>query len=365
MSYIKISTSAILTMWSANSFAAGQGGGLRSAYWVSSLLSYIQDSIPNFQDDVFCYSGVSGGSLGMAVSSQLFSQPKPTQSMRFLSEKVLSKDFLSPVTSWLVYTDILQKFIPIPIYDFDRARALEYSWEASWKKELNNDDAFSSGFLTLKDRKKEHMPMVLFNATHAENGSRILISNVKTTEEVFHDSQDLFDIIGHDIPLSTAVGISARFPFLTPPARVFNADNSLFGNVVDGGYFENSGGTTLIELYIKLKEIATKQRYKVNFNIILIKNSISIEMKEPIRGMAESFAPLAAFTNVWYKSGAFSVISSEKFLMQHSDKLISINLKRTNEMNIPLGWYLSHRARKIMDDQVPTAAQVILNHYDN
>ena len=28
MSYIKISTSAILTMWSANSFAAGQGGGL-------------------------------------------------------------------------------------------------------------------------------------------------------------------------------------------------------------------------------------------------------------------------------------------------------------------------------------------------
>ena len=161
------------------------------------------------------------------------------------------------------------------------------------------------------------------------------------------------------------MGISARFPFLTPPARVFNADNSLFGNVVDGGYFENSGGTTLIELYIKLKEIATQQRYKVNFNIILIKNSISIEMKEPIRGMAESFAPLAAFTNVWYKSGAFSVISSEKFLMQHSDKLISINLKRTNEMNIPLGWYLSHRARKIMDDQVPSAAQVILNHYDN
>jgi hypothetical protein len=344
---------------------AGQGGGLRSAYWVSSILSYVQDTIPNFKDDVFCYSGVSGGSLGMAVSSQLFNKSSPGTATHEQSKKVLSKDFLSPVTSWLMYTDILQKFIPIPIYSFDRARALEYSWEASWKEEVGQDNSFSEGFLKMNKNEKAHLPMVLFNATHAENGSRILISNVKTKEDVFHDSQDLFDIVGQDIPLSTAVSISSRFPFLTPPARVFNADNSLFGNVVDGGYFENSGGTTLIELYIKLKELAIKHHFKVNFNLVLIKNAISAEMKEPIRGMAESFAPLAAFTNVWYKSGAFGVISSEKFLMQQNDMIVSINLKRSSEMNIPLGWYLSERARKIMDDQVPEAAQFFMKHYQS
>ena len=88
-------------------------------------------------------------------------------------------------------------------------------------------------------------------------------------------------------------------------------------------------------------------------------------MKEPIRGMAESFAPLAAFTNVWYKSGDFGVISSEKFLMQQNDMIVSINLKRSSEMNIPLGWYLSERARKIIDDQVPEAAQFFMKHYQS
>jgi hypothetical protein len=342
---------------------AGQGGGLRSAYWVSSLLTYIQDSVPNFKDDIFCYSGVSGGSLGMAVSSQLMNDQNQLVSRRALSQKVLSKDFLSPVTSWLVYTDILQKFIPFPIYSFDRARALEYSWETSWQEEMNGNNSFSEGFIKSNAHKDKHRPMVLFNATHAENGSRVLISNVKTTEEIFHDSQDLFDIVGNDIPLSTAVSISSRFPFLTPPARIFSADHRLFGNVVDGGYFENSGGTTLIELYIKLRELANKHNYKVNFNLVLIKNSMLVEMKEPIRGMAESFAPLAAFTNVWYKSGAFGVISSEKFLMQQNDHIFSIGLKRSHDVNIPLGWYLSNDARKTMDDQVPEAAQVIIKQY--
>jgi hypothetical protein len=342
---------------------AGQGGGLRSAYWVSSLLTYVQDSLPEFKDDVFCFSGVSGGSLGMAVSNELLNATNSKSNHRVQAQKVLSKDFLSPVTSWLVFTDILQKFIPFPIYDFDRAKALEFSWETSWNEEMNNSNSFSDGFLKSKNPKNNHLPMMIFNATHAENGSRVLISNVKTTQDVFHDSQDLFDIVGQDIPLSTAVSISSRFPFLTPPARIFSADNRLYGNVVDGGYFENSGGTTLIELYIKLRALANSNNFKVNFNLILIKNSLSIEMKEPIRGMAESFAPLAAFTNVWYKSGAFGVISTEKFLMQQNDHIMSIGLKRSHEINIPLGWYLSDRARNIMDEQVPIAAEVILKNY--
>lgn len=338
---------------------ASQGGGLRAAYWMSGLLAEAQQQDSTFRDNVFCLSGVSGGTLGVSVAGKLFEKQNETE-FRKKASRVLSRDFLSPISAWLVYTDMLQKFIPLPIYAFDRARVLEYSWERSWQKDGSVNGDFSKGFVSQFNR-HPHMPMYLFNATHAENGSRILISNVKTDSSVFHDSQDLFDVIQKDIPLSTAVSISSRFPFLTPPARIFNPKNQLFGNVVDGGYFENSGATTILELYIKLREIAYSQGFNIDFKVVLVKNAMSHERKDPIRGMAEFLSPVTAFANVWYKSGSFGVISGERFLMRGNDKMVTVSLNRTTDENIPLGWYLSQRARNVIDNQVNKSVSKILN----
>jgi hypothetical protein len=60
-------------------------------------------------------------------------------------------------------------------------------------------------------------------------------------------------IDGPDVRLSTAALTSARFPIISP-AGVFEMKGTIFGDqVVDGGYFENSGLTTALEIVQALK----------------------------------------------------------------------------------------------------------------
>ena len=55
-----------------------------------------------------------------------------------------------------------------------------------------------------------------------------------------------------DVMLSTAVLLSARFPFVTPSGRLACGDGPAV-HVVDGGYFENSGAASVVELYDALE----------------------------------------------------------------------------------------------------------------
>src|ERR1051325_10644881 len=47
-----------------------------------------------------------------------------------------------------------------------------------------------------------------------------------------------------DVPLSTAAHMSARFTYVSPAGR-FDPDGT---HVVDGGYFENSGAATALDI---------------------------------------------------------------------------------------------------------------------
>ena len=88
-------------------------------------------------------SGVSGGSLGSTVFAGLAADyarntPDPGCNIGGLksagpivnrARKVLSSDLLSPLLGALLFPDALQRVLPVPIDDFDRARALEYAVE--------------------------------------------------------------------------------------------------------------------------------------------------------------------------------------------------------------------------------------------
>ena len=52
--------------------------------------------------------------------------------------------------------------------------------------------------------------------------------------------------VNFDVNVSTAVGLSARFPWVTPPGSVGSHDANF--RLVDGGYFENSGTETASDL---------------------------------------------------------------------------------------------------------------------
>ena len=245
---------------------AGQGGGVRSSYWTAQVLSELQTTIPQFDAHVYAFSGVSGGCLGISTYKELINSKELELSQN--SHQILSKDFLAPVSAALVVPDLLQKFIPFPINRMDRARALEHSCEYS--SVIHDKSLFHDGFLT---KYQEDSCIYLFNSTRVENGFRTLISNVKIDREVFLRTEDFFKVTKTDVPLSTALSVCSRFPFITPPAMVYNSDVTKWGNLVDGGYVENMGATSMLELYQYLREYAENKKYNVKFKLLFIKNT--------------------------------------------------------------------------------------------
>ena len=59
----------------------------------------------------------------------------------------------------------------------------------------------------------------------------------------------------YDFPLALAASLSARFPIVSPQAdlKAAETDETLLARVVDGGYFENHGATSLLELITAIR----------------------------------------------------------------------------------------------------------------
>lgn len=58
-----------------------------------------------------------------------------------------------------------------------------------------------------------------------------------------------------DIRLSTASTNSARFPVISPPGAVRNAKHNIVDRIVDGGYIENYGAITAMELVVAINAV--------------------------------------------------------------------------------------------------------------
>ena len=58
-----------------------------------------------------------------------------------------------------------------------------------------------------------------------------------------------------DVPLSTAATNSARFPVISPPGAVRNAKHNVVDRIVDGGYIENYGAITAMELAVAINAV--------------------------------------------------------------------------------------------------------------
>jgi hypothetical protein len=54
--------------------------------------------------------------------------------------------------------------------------------------------------------------------------------------------------MGGDVAISTAINNTARFPYLEPFGEMLSASGQQVGSLVDGGYFENEGLQTALEL---------------------------------------------------------------------------------------------------------------------
>lgn len=274
-----------------------QGGASRSGYWVASVLGALEDGLSEalpadkahpFHRSVFAISGVSGGSLGAAVYQRLVARklqnssatiPTPlcsgetgaSESFALCGRRVLARDFLGPVFFSMFNADLMQRLIPGDLMP-DRAEALEKAWERTWRDEIGSDE-FAQSLLSLRRGtnaaglpqgvEQEWLPVLLLNGASVKTGRRIMTADVAFDPEC--RSNDTLDV-GPDLPstvdffcltrrhsrVSTAVHNSARFPYISPAGTLWardGADNSWkVDRIVDGGYVEAQGATTLLDL---------------------------------------------------------------------------------------------------------------------
>jgi hypothetical protein len=136
-------------------------------------------------------------------------------------------------------------------------------------------------------------PLLLLNGTSVATGRRVIASELqpiwmyednegrKRPQALHQSAYNLFDILDAscgeterqagtcastaqanaqpkvNLRLSTAAVLSARFPIISPAASIrMNTEGVAHGDkVVDGGYFENSGLTTALDVAAALKKV--------------------------------------------------------------------------------------------------------------
>jgi hypothetical protein len=342
---------------------ATEGGGVRAAYWTAAVLTHLQDSIahkgtPSFADHCFAISGISGGSVGALVFDALRAEEIDALSngkefkLRPSAKAILGErsDALAPTLAVLLKADFLQRFLPFRLFH-DRAQALETAWESSWRHDRGNE-RFSSSFVKLFEKYGMQMPAVMMNGTMVEGGNRIITSNVHIGAE-FSDSRDAFEVLGSfddprklarsaDLRLSTAALMSARFTYVSPAGTLRNADDTVVGHVVDGGYFENSGAATGAELVRYLQQT----NLPIDVWVIVIKFGYdSSGLPTPERVANEALSPVRALLNTRDARGELAVVDIRKFA---PSRVVTFRLLRDG-VPIPLGWVLSGRSQRAID----------------
>jgi hypothetical protein len=329
-------------------FIASEGGALRTGAFTAMLLAKLQDSFPEFRKHVYCFSGVSGGGLGLQFFQSL---PKDASLQNNTSYRSMTKDFfetdyLSPVTGTLVFGEILNYFISFPIAAFDRAIALEKTWEASWthanKHSLPN--AFEASF---DQQIGDEKPALFINTVESETGLPAVWSNVLLDSSfALAASRDLRNKYHLSIPYSTAINLGTRFPILSPAAMFRNASIRL--HYIDGGYFENKGQQTILEVLqaIHIENYPRVKPYIIQFNF----SQDDTSSNRSIRFANEIMEVVNGIENTRFGRVGLITESMKVYMRNHFDieQIINLDLD-ISVKKLPMNWLLSHTAMDRVD----------------
>lgn len=299
-----------------------EGGGIRAAYWTSSVLAQLQTTIPGFADHVYAISSVSGGSLGSGVFAALLAAKTKPAEMVAAHKRALAPDALGPVIGMGLFPDLAQRFFPIGISWFDRARALEGAWSQAIL-ETTGKPLFDEELAEFQARGG---PRLFLNATNEELGNRVIASPVIT------DFPDAIDLEAkHPVTLVQGIHLSARFAYVSPAARFDEM------HVVDGGYFENSGAATAMDIADRLaafdEPIFVVIRYEEGTD------------SAPASFANEALAPLRTLFDTKDARARLAVAELERRV----GRARVVDFVLANRPGLPLGWVLGEDSRNEID----------------
>ena len=326
-------------------FIAAEGGALRTGAFTAMMLSKLADYDTGFARHIYCFSGVSGGTLGSNFFNALLGsniKKSDTLSYSAATSRFFKTDFLAAATGKLVFGEIINYFIPWHINRLDRAIALEKAWEEGWDK---MSDHFPPVLRqTFNGQIDCHKPAVFINTTEVETGLQCIWSNVGLDSLPLGSRRDLYQRTRLNLAYSTAIDLSTRFPLVSPGGAISYFDSGFYKkevrlHYVDGGYYENQGAETLLQVMQALHlEDRKIKPYVLQFNFGNTDSTIT-----SVKNFSEVMEILGGIYNT--RSGR-SVIATH-YLSQYVTKLggTYIQLAMPNSTKeVPLNWILSQTA---------------------
>ena len=247
-------------------FVSSSGGASRAAYWSTSALGKLEDEAransKGFADNIFVISGISGGSLGAAAfvtSLDLVRKSPPggaCAKVRAIADSFTGQDHLSTVVGLMLFPDLFQRFLPMPVAAWDRSRGLEETWARDWSTVMRNCATAAASAPNPWEREftllypatggtGPRLPALALSSTALSSGQAVMQTTFTLKRT---DSFDLLDnkLATQSLTLAQAVHNSARFPYVSPAGLVkLAADHSTWDRLGDGGYVEASGTLTL------------------------------------------------------------------------------------------------------------------------
>jgi hypothetical protein len=379
---------------------AAEGGGIRGAAWTAVVLSRLTAMLdtqqhiegePLFPRYIFAASGVSGGSLGLATYAGMLAQPSPTQAatLEGRAQEMLSHDFLAPTLANAFFADFTQRWLPGAWLN-DRSRALTRAWESAARKQ--GVSAFAEPFAALYEsaagKAAPAVPALFLNSTTVNEGRRFIqhpFQPIATPQrQPWTAGFDGSSWLDPRVPLSEVVLNSARFTYVSPAGTLETAQPNppVPGRLqlVDGGYFENSGTTTLLEVMRLLRARAHQRHLSLRFLVIHISNDPQMTdfidrhdpshplplystacppLPGPVRSSVrgEAIAPLDALLDTRSARGEYARVQLLNALKPddadpaQGDMLWHFRLCRGN-YPIPLGWTISTPVFAELDRQL-------------
>lgn len=388
---------------------AAEGGGIRAAFLSALVLETLRTNCPDALRHTFLTVGVSGGSVGATLANAAAKREKLRSGCEGSLEpfgpvtaatKAAADDLLRPLLLGMLFADLpsqvtpFARFFPSIAHGTDRARYLETGLSSAFQRYahgLTYIDLFkarwrptsldldSVRFRSMWDGPSGNVPALMLLATDVSSGRRVAASHllmqpipgVEVEPCKLLESADgnrsiaertrmvaLAELLpDRDVAASTAAVLSARFPGVTPAASVNCNDRKL--RLVDGGYFENSGLTTALEVSRTILKVAVKKN--ISLHIVSIENGDAspdwryaqgLPPANPSAYLSELLSPFRAMEGSRQAHADLARASLEELLKSTSAETcvsrtclsqIRIRLRRC-KTPIPLGWSLSEAA---------------------
>ena len=336
------------------------GGGLKMALWTYFSLGYI-DSLTNgsLLKHTRLITGASGGMLGAAYLRELYLDHLTGEITSYYSYSYidrLTRDLLNPILYSFSMSDWFFRLERFSYHGYTYYKDRAYMFEKFVNKNLGSvlDKPLSAYY---DPERKGLIPMMIFNPTIMNTGSRLVISPLNVSYLVksgYSDSLRNIEFRYHyrnfgadSLRFLSAIRMSASFPYVspqvdlpgTPALTVFDAGiNDDFGYLTAYNFIvffkewikENTDGVILISL----DENSDYNEYYYN------KPSIISDILKPAKSLISNLSAIQ-------KSNYLQLLYSLNKVIPGKFYFISLNMGSPNK-KISLSWHLTKHERQII-----------------